>query len=78
MYTAVRHLEALQGGLAVNDGQVLGRRPPLIGGLLSTLPAPEVFKKRILDEAAHHLRRDRRTSLGAIKLSGLAGHSRPG
>lgn len=57
MYTAVRHLEALQGGLVVvNDGQVLADLPLPIGGLLSTLPAPEVIqKKRILDEAAHHL-----------------------
>ena len=57
MYTAVRHLEALQGGLvAVNNGQVLADLALPIGGLLSTLPAPEVIeKKKILDDAACEL-----------------------
>lgn len=57
MYAAVRHLETLQGGLvAVNDGQALADLALPIGGLLSTLPAPEVIrKKNMLDDAARSL-----------------------
>ncbi len=72
MYTAVKHLESLQGGLAVvNDEQILADLPLPIGGLLSILPAAEVIKKKkAVRDAAHEL--DVTTTFPFMQLSFLA------
>ncbi len=47
MYTAVKHLQHIQGGLVVvgGNGQIMADLPLPIAGLLSTLPAEEVLEK---------------------------------